>query len=443
MPRDAAGFKILTAADGDKAHSKGRGDMWTSWTAITLWKRILGAFLLAVALGASLKAAGLGGAAESFEPVGTLFINAIKMLMVPIIFVTIVGGVTSLHDTSRLGRLGLKTIFFYLLTTSIAVTLGLVMAGLIEPGAGITLPEPDPDAAPEEAALSIRELLVNLIPSNPVQSMAEGNVLQIIVFALFFGISINLAGRHGKPVKEFFDSATEVMFKLVHIIMEMAPFGIFALILWVIGELAVAELFKLALIVVTLYSACILQIIFVYGGFITVLGRLSPVRFFRGIVDAQAVAYSTSTSAGTLPVTISNVEDNLGVSKNISSFVLPLGATMNMDGTAIYMGVAALFTAQAIGVDLTTAQYVAIILTGTLASIGAASIPSAGLIIMPVVLSSAGLPLGAIALFFPIDRIMDMMRTLTNVTGDSMIATLIAKSEGELDEHVFNAKAIE
>jgi len=415
--------------------------MWAKWTSIKLWKRILIAFLVAVALGAILKASGFGSIAEGFEPLGTLFINAIKMLMVPIIFVTIVNGVTSLHDTARLGRLGAKTVGFYFLTTAFAVTLGLVMAGLIEPGVGITLPEPDPDTVPDEP-LSIRELLVNLIPSNPVAAMTEGNVLQIIVFALFFGISINMAGELGRPVREFFSSATEVMFKLVHIIMEMAPFGIFALILWVIGELAVAELFKLALIVVTLYLACGLQILLVYSGLIGLVGGLNPLRFFRGIVDAQAVAYSTSTSAGTLPVTMANVEDNLGVSKNITSFVLPLGATINMDGTAIYMGVAALFTAQAIGVDLTMAQYAAIVLTGTLASIGAASIPSAGLIIMPVVMSAAGLPLGAIALFFPIDRIMDMMRTMTNITGDSMIAVLVAKSEGELDEAVFNQPAV-
>jgi len=417
--------------------------MWASWTSIKLWKRILGAFVVAVALGATLKAAGLGDFAEGFEPLGTLFINAIKMLMVPIIFVTIVNGVTSLRDTARLGRLGAKTIGFYLLTTAFAVAFGLVMAGLIEPGAGIgELPDPDPDQVPDEP-LSIRDLLVNLIPSNPIAAMTEGNVLQIIVFALFFGISINMAGELGRPVREFFASATEVMFKLVHIIMEAAPFGIFALILWVIGELAVAELFRLVLIVVTLYVACILQMLLVYGGlFISVIGRLNPVRFFRGIVDAQAVAYSTATSAGTLPVTMHNVENNLGVSKNVTSFVLPLGATINMDGTAIYMGIAALFTAQAIGVDLTTAQYAAIVLTGTLASIGAASIPSAGLIIMPMVMNAAGLPLGAIALFFPIDRIMDMMRTMTNITGDSMIAVMIAKSEGELDESVFNRPAV-
>ena len=416
--------------------------MWRSWTAMTLWKRIAIAFVLAVAIGAAMKALGHGEAATALQPLGLLFINAIKMLMVPIVFVTIVSGVTALHDSGKLGRMGAKTIGLYLLTTAFAVTLGLVIAGLIEPGSGITLPETG-DEGPAGAALTVRDLLIGLIPANPVKAMAEGNVLQIIVFALLFGLAINLAGKAGRPVREFFDSATQVMFRLVHLIMETAPFGIFALILWVIGSLSAAELFKLVWIVVALYLACILQMVLVYGGFITFLARLSPVRFFQGIIDAQAVAFSTSTSAGTLPVTMANVEDNLGVSKKVSGFVLPLGATMNMDGTAIYMGIAAMFTAQALGIDLSVGQYATIILTGTLASIGAASIPSAGLIIMPVVLSSVGLPLGAIALFFPIDRIMDMMRTMTNITGDSMVSVLVAKSEGELDEATFNAPPVE
>ncbi len=416
--------------------------MWRSWTAMTLWKRIAIAFVLAVAIGAAMKALGHGEAATALQPLGLLFINAIKMLMVPIVFVTIVSGVTALHDSGKLGRMGAKTIGLYLLTTAFAVTIGLVIAGITEPGAGITLPETGDDG-PAAAALTVRDLLVGLIPANPVKAMAEGNVLQIIVFALLFGLAINLAREAGRPVREFFDSATQVMFRLVHLIMETAPFGIFALILWVIGSLSAAELFRLVWIVVALYLACILQMVLVYGGFITLLARLSPVRFFQGIIDAQAVAFSTSTSAGTLPVTMANVEDNLGVSKKVSGFVLPLGATMNMDGTAIYMGIAAMFTAQALGIDLSVGQYATIILTGTLASIGAASIPSAGLIIMPVVLSSVGLPLGAIALFFPIDRIMDMMRTMTNITGDSMVAVLVAKSEGELDETTFTAPPVE
>jgi Na+/H+-dicarboxylate symporter len=420
--------------------------MWQSWKQMKLWKQIMIAFSLAILIGSLLKAAGLKDIAIAMQPLGLVFVNAIKMLMVPIIFTTIISGVTSLSDSQKLGRMGIKTFGFYMFTTACAVFIGLLMGGLISPGVGISLPDaasagagaPDPDAA-----MSIRDLLVGLVPANPIASMAEGNVLQIIVFALLIGLSINLAGKKGAIVRQFFDSATEVVFKLVHIIMALAPFGIFALIIWVIGALPVNELFSLIWIVVALYLACLTQIILVYGGLLTLVGRLAPLKFFRGIIDAQAVAFSTATSAGTLPVTMSNVEDNLGVSKKITSFVLPLGATMNMDGTAIYMGIAAMFTAQAIGIDLTGAQYATIIITGTLASIGAASIPSAGLILMPVVLGSVGLPLGAIILFFPIDRLMDMMRTLTNVTGDATIAVLVAKSENELDEASYNADPIE
>lgn len=430
--------------------------MWKRWSDLTLWKRIVLAFVAAISLGALMKRTGVydAHAADTLSAVpdflfeivlalGPLFINAIKMLMVPIIFITIVNGVTSLHDGAKLGRLSAKTIGLYLVTTAFAVTLGLVMANVIRPGEGIDLPADIAGDTAAAGAMTIRDLLIGLVPANPVKAMTDGNVLQIIVFALLIGISINLAGDAGKTVRHFFDSATEVMFKLVHLIMETAPYGIFALIIWVIGELSVAELFRLGWIVVTLYLACLVQIGLVYGGLLALFARLSPIHFFRGIVDAQAVAFSTSTSAGTLPVTLANVEDNLGVSKKIASFVLPLGATMNMDGTAIYMGIAAVFTAQALGIDLSFMQYATIVLTGVLASIGAASIPSAGLIIMPVVLSSVGLPLGAIALFFPIDRIMDMMRTLTNVTGDAMVSVLVAKSEGELDMTTFRAPAIE
>ena len=273
--------------------------MWQSWTTITLWKRILIAFLLAILIGGSLKAAGLGTIAVSAQPVGLVFINAIKMLMVPIIFTTIVSGVTSLHDSSKLGRLGVKTITFYFFTTSLAVIIGLVMGGLLEPGVGITLPSPDmadPNAPDANASISLRDLLVGLVPANPITAMAEGNVLQIIVFAVLIGISINMAGDKGEPIRKFFDSATEVIFKLVFIIMELAPLGVFALIVWVIGELALKELFSLLWIVVTLYAACLVQIAFVYGGLLAGVARLSPRKFFRGIVEAQVVAFSTATS---------------------------------------------------------------------------------------------------------------------------------------------------
>ncbi len=413
--------------------------MWRRWLAITLWKRIIGALVIGVVLGAAFKAAGLEAFGAALEPVGRLFINAIKMLMVPIVFVTIVAGVTALQEATRLGRMAVRTISLYLFTTACAVTIGLVVANLIGPGYGITLPEA---GEATQKTLSLSDVIVGLIPANPVAAMANGEVLPIIVFAILLGLAINAAGRPAQPLKELFDAANAAIMKLVHFVMEAAPFGIFALVLWVVAELSVAELARLVLVVVTLYAACLIQIGVVYTGLLTVLGRLPVRRFFQGIIDAQAVAFTTSTSAGTLPVTMANVEENLGVSRKVASFVLPLGATMNMDGTAIYMGIAAVFTAQALGIDLTAAQYATIVLTGTLASIGAASIPSAGLIIMPVVLSSVGLPLGAIALFFPIDRIMDMMRTLTNVTGDATVAVLVADAEGELDRKRFAAAPV-
>lgn len=414
--------------------------MWRSWQDLILWKRVLLGLGLGIVVGASLNYFHLDHYGEAIKPVGSIFLNLIKMLMVPLIFVSLVSGVISMHDPAKMGRVGGKTIALYLLTTAFAVALGLITANIIQPGIGAILPDAEAGTA---RVTTISDMLVGMFPQNPVKAFADGQVLQIIVFSLLFGISINMAGEKAKPVRDFFESAAEVLYKLVHIVMEVAPYGVFALIAWVSATQGPDVFLKLVKIVLCLYIACLAQIFLVYVNIVALVARLSPIRFLQGIIDAQTVAFSTSTSAGTLPVTLANVQDNLGVSKSVSSFVLPLGATINMDGTAIYMGIAAVFTAQAIGVDLSMAQYVTIILTGTLASIGAASIPSAGLIIMPMVLSSVGLPLGAIALFAGIDRIMDMMRTATNITGDAMVSVLVAKSEGELDLESFNAPPIE
>lgn len=414
--------------------------MLKAWKESKLWVRILIALGTGLLLGLYLNWAGHSELLGFVKPVGDIFINAIKMVMLPLIFVSLVSGVTSMHDPEKMSRVGLKTIVLYLATTAFAVLLGLLVTNIIEPGAGAVLPAAEDITA---GRFSLRERLITLIPTNPIAAFAKGDVLQVIVFSLFIGISINLAGPKGTTIKDFFDSASEVMYKFVHLIMEYAPYGVLALMTYVVGTQGPDVISNLALIIVTLYVACLLHIILVYGGLVTFGARLNPKQFFKGIVDAQSVAYSTATSAGTLPVTLANVQDNLGVSKSVSSFVLPLGATMNMDGTAIYMGIAAVFTAQAMGVDLTFVDYTTVILTGVLASIGAASVPSAGLIIMPLVLSSIGLPLGAIALFVGVDRIMDMMRTMTNVTGDAMVSVLVSKSEGELDLEVFNAEPVE
>jgi len=396
-----------------------------------LWQKILIGMVSGVIVGLIL-----GPHAKYVKPVGTIFINLIKMLIVPLIFSSLVVGVTSIKDPKKMGRVGLKTFGLYLLTTAIAITIGLTMGNIVEPGKDIPL-EPSQKMETKEVP-TVVERIVNLVPKNPVEAMAEADVLQIIVFAILIGLALNLAGDKGKPLRDVINSLAEVMYKLTSMVMKMAPYGVFALIAWIAGKYGLSVLLPLMKMLIGLYVACIFHIIFTIGGGILVLGKLNPVKFFKGIVDAQAVAYTTSSSSGTLPVTMKCARENLGVSQSISSFVLPLGATINMDGTALYQGVAALFVAQAYGVDLTFGNYITIILTSTLASIGSAGVPGAGLIMLTIVLRSVGLPIDGIAIVAGIDRIMDMMRTLTNVTGDSMVALLVAKSENEFDEEVFN-----
>jgi len=403
-----------------------------TWTGSKLWLRILVALILGVAVGAVF-----GDTAAALKPIGTLFINTIKMLIVPLIFVSLVCGVTSMKDPARMGRIGFKTVILFLLTTAFAILIGLGIGTILEPGVGVAIDNAAPVTAKE--APSLVNILVNLVPKNPVSALATGNVLQIIVFAILLGLAINLAGEKAKPVDTLFNSLSEVMIKLTHIVMEFAPIGVFALMAWVAGTYGLDILLPMAKVIFAVYLACILHAVIVMGGFVRVFTGLSPVKFFKGIFDAQAVAFTSTSSSATLPVTIQCARENLGVSKNTSSFVLPLGATINMDGTAIYQGVAVLFIAQAFGVDLSFADYITIILTATLASIGTAGVPGAGLIMLSLVLTSVGLPLEGVALIAGIDRILDMARTSLNVTGDSMVNLVVAKSEGDVDETVYNA----
>ena len=397
-----------------------------------LWAKILIGLVAGLVTGIVL-----GPTAGYIKPVGTLFINAIKMLIVPLIFSSLVVGVISMKDPKKMGRIGLKTLALYLGTTAVAVMIGLTLGTLLQPGAGLNF-EAAEQAAPQEAP-SVVDTLVNLVPSNPVGSFASGSVLHIIVFSIFLGFAINLAGEKATPMANFFEAFAEVMYKLTAIIMEMAPYGVFALMAWVAGEYGLSVLLPLLRVILGVYVGCLIHSLLTYGGAIALLGRLNPIQFFKGILDAQAVAFTTTSSSGTLPATLRCTQKNLGVSKSVSSFVLPLGATINMDGTALYQGICALFVAQAYGVDLTFANYMTIILTSTLASIGTAGVPGAGLIMLSLVLSSVGLPLEGVAIVAGIDRILDMARTTLNVTGDAMVSLLIAKSENELDVNVYQA----
>ncbi|ALM54186.1 dicarboxylate/amino acid:cation symporter [Halomonas huangheensis] len=403
------------------------------WRRIPLWQKILVGLVLGVITGSVM-----GENASIFKPLGDIFINAIKMLIVPLVFSTLVVGITAMRDPQKMGRIGARTIALYLLTTAFAISIGLLASWLFQPGVGLDMTfEPNPDAGQE--APSLVEILVGLVPQNPIDALATGNILQIIVFAIGLGISLTLIGEKGEPVVRVFESFAEAMVKLTSLVMAIAPFGVFGLIAHVAGSYGPEVLLPLVKVIGVAYLASILHVVVVYSGFLALLGRLNPVRYLQGILDALVVAYSSASSSGTLPVSLRCATRNLGVSEGVAGFVLPVGATINMDGTAIYQGVVAVFIAQLIGVDLSLADYGMIIVTGTLASIGTAGVPGAGLVMLSIVMAQIGLPLEALAVVAGIDRILDMARTSVNVAGDLMVTTLVGKSEGELDEKIYNS----
>lgn len=410
--------------------------MMVWWKHLALWKKIFIGLCLGLIVGLLFKDVAL-----MLKPVGTLFINMIKMLIVPLVFATLVTGITSMEDLSKMRRIGIKTFSIYLITTAIAVAIGLAFGILFEPGSGVALS--NTTAVAVKKAPPLIDTLLALIPTNPIDSLTKGDILQIIVFAIFLGISINLAGEKGRPVAAFFESFSETMFKMTEIVISFAPIGVFGLMAWVSASYGVDVLLSLAKVIACVYIASMIHMALTMGGGIALFAKLNPITFFKGILSAQTVAFTTTSSSGTLPVTTSNTIHNLGVSKPIASFVLPLGATINMDGTAIYQGICVMFVAQAFGVDLTFANYLTIILTATLASIGTAGVPGAGLIMLSLVLTSVNLPLEGIAIIAGIDRILDMARTTVNITGDAMTSVLIAKSEGELDEKIYNQDNVE
>ena len=411
--------------------------MLARWFAIPLWARVLGGLVLGLLVGLLIPDPQIAN--TWLKPVGDLFIKAIKMLVVPLIFVSLVAGVSSLPDLSRVGKLGAKTLGFYFGSMALAVSLGLVAGNIVKPGVGAPISAGAQASAPA-GTLSVKDLILGLVPDNPVAAMANGDILPVIVFSLLLGLAITATGERAQPLRAVFEAAEPVIARLVVWVIELAPFGVFALMAWVGANFGLGVLLPLGKLIATLYVTCILHLLILSLIMVGGLARLSPLKFFRHASEPMLFAFTTTTSSGTLPVTMRAAETKIGISKPVSSFALPLGATMNMDGLAIYLGIIAVFTAQAIGVDLTMGQYVAIIFASTLGAVGAAGIPSGGLLLMPLVLTTAGLPLEVIALVAGIDRILDMMRTATNVGGDLICATLVAHTEGELDRSVFGAQ---
>ncbi|EGU56263.1 sodium:dicarboxylate symporter [Vibrio nigripulchritudo ATCC 27043] len=407
-------------------------DVSSPENGISLWKKIFIGMLIGIVVGVFA-----GPDAVLLKPIGDLFLNAIKMLIIPLVFCSLVVGVTAISDTQKMGRIAAKSVGIYLLTTALAISIGLMASLLVSPGTGL---EMSLSAAQETAKSqpSFIDTLINLVPKNPISALASGNILQTIFFAIGLGIALSLSGEKAKPAIRVFEGLAEAMYKLTTIVMSFAPYGIFALIAVVAGQYGLDILLPLIKVIFLVYLCCIIQVLVVYSGILKLAGRLSPTQYLKALANPAAVAFTTTSSSGTLPVTIRTAHEELGVSREISSFVLPLGATINMDGTAIYQGVAAIFIAQVFGVNLEMQDYLMIIMTSTLASIGTAGVPGAGLIMLSLVLSTVGLPLEGLAIVAGIDRILDMARTSVNVCGDLMVSVLISRSEKGLDTSVYN-----
>ena len=414
------------------------------------WKILIG-MVLGVIFGLALSflSGGVAFIGDYIKPFGTIFINLLKLIAIPLILASLIKGVSDLKDISKLSQMGGRTILIYVTTTLIAVTIGLILVNTIQPGKSISVDtrkelveayatdaEQKREAAAKQREAGPLQALVDIVPSNIFAAATNNrNMLQIIFFALFFGIGmILLPEESAQPVKAFFDSFNAIILKLIDMIMMVAPYGVFALLAALVVEAPSLELFQaLALYAVTLLLG-LAAMILVYAVIVKAFTGRNPSFFFKGIAPAQLLAFSTSSSAATLPVTMECVEENLGVDKEVTSFVLPIGATINMDGTSVYQGVAAVFIAQAFGLDLSLSAQLGIIFTATLASIGTAAVPSAGIVMLVIVLAQAGIPEAGLALIFAIDRPLDMCRTIVNVTGDAAVSMLVGKSIGKLKD---------
>lgn len=371
-----------------------------------------------------------------FEVGGQIFVASLKMLVVPLVFVSLVCGTSSLKDLSTLGRMGGKTLAFYVATTAIAITLALTMGNLFQPGAGADLTAASSFKSAE--APSLGQVIIDMFPTNPISAMAEGKTLQVIVFAVLFGIAISAAGKPGERIASFFSDLNEVIMKLVAILMNLAPYGVFFLMAKLFTGLGLSAILNLAEYFVVLAGTLLLHGLVTYSVMLKGFTGLSPITFLKKMEDAVMFAFSTASSNATIPVTMETAKNRMGVHNRVSSFTVPLGATVNMDGTAIMQGVATAFIAQAFNIDLTMTDYLMVIMTATLASIGTAGVPGVGLVMLAMVLNQVGLPLEGIALIMGVDRLLDMIRTAVNITGDSAVSIIVAKSEGALDEDRFN-----
>jgi len=396
---------------------------------IKLWHKVIIAMILGTIFGIIFKEK-----AVILKPIGTIFLNLIKMVVIPLIFFSVLYGITSLSDASAFARLGSKAILIYGCTTTFAVLIGIIFANIFKPGVGLNI-NLHVDPQHHDASQSIFDILMNIIPTNPIQAMASSNTLQVVVFAFFSGFALILIGDKGRNVRDFIISAAHLVFKMVELVIKLTPYGVFALMAWVIGEYGVDVIFILGKFAAVVFAALLLQ--YLLFGIMLFASGLNPIPFYKKMTNIQALAFATASSKVTISTAVADLREKMGVSKQSASFILPLGASMNMDATAIYLGISAVFFAQIIGIELTMGQYLIIIMTSTIGSIGAAGFPGGGMIMMGMVLSSVGLPLEGMSLLIGIDRFLDMLRTAINITGDCTVTVIIDKMEGNLNEATY------
>lgn len=371
-----------------------------------------------------------------FDGVGAIFVASLKLLVVPLVFVSLICGTCALGDNARMGAIAGKTLVLYMITTAIAITLALLTALMVQPGMGLELAGTAEFVARE--APPLKDVLINIFPSNPVRAMADGEMLQIIVFALLMGYAISHAGDQGARIADFFRDFEQVIMKMIAVLMALAPYGVFCLLSKLFSELGVGAILDLARYFLTVLVVLLLHGLGVYSMILRGLTGVNPLRLLYKMRPVWAFAFSTASSGATLPITMRAVEKRLGVKNSVASFTVPLGATINMDGTAIMQGVATVFIAQVYGVDLGLSELLTVVLTATLASVGTAAVPGVGLITLSMVLQQVGLPVEGIALIIGVDRLLDMVRTMVNVTGDAMVSVVVANSEAALDLEIYN-----
>lgn len=407
-----------------------------SWSQLPSWKKIICGLLAGVAVGLIF-----GKKAEYLEPIGTIFIHAIQMLVAPVVATAIVCAVISLQDFGRMGKIVGKALVLYGFGMAVAASTGILVANLLGVGRGFSLGNVVVDTSLNAHSWSLTEALVAFIPTSPVAAFASNNVMQILSFSVLFGIALKLTGESGLPIQNFFKSLSHVVFRFAAVIISFAPYGIFALIATVFGRYGLVVLLPLIKLVGAHYLSCLLLMIFFYGGMLFV-NRISPLWFLGHVISPLVTAFTTSSSAATLPISMRCAHKSLRVDPNVADFLLPLGATLNMNGLAIYLSVSTIFAAHLFGIELAFPQYLTLVITIVFAAVGAAAIPGSALIVIGAVMSSVGVPLGAIPLIAGIDRFLDMMSTMTNVAGDLFSTTLVAKSEGMIDLDGLHSKSL-